>query len=483
MKRNTIKYLLYLFCLSAGFLCGCDDDNYSDEPFDLKKEDIMIYDWIKERPELSLYREIADYSGFYSSISTWGTYTVFVPDNAAFRQLFSELKISAYQEKSPEYWNYYMKYHALESKLHTNSLQGGTMTQATMMGSEYFLTVDISNYYAIKLNNTATIIDSLSNRETRNGYVNVVNAVLQPPVETIYDLLTEHGGYTRMLGLFEKHGLLGYLTDSAVTILIEPDIVFEDPERGMNPDTLSNIREWLSYHILPEKSFISDLNGRCVQSLYEKDVMTFNYDNQEIRFYCNQQDYFSNRKDYPVNVNALNGIYHSMGVPLRIRQHTAGIVRYNLYGRTNDRKGYAQNVFAELPAYIREHVGYNSYHQGINTPEPPICYLVTTQIGDIFSVYIPDVVPGIYQVKMIYNPSICTNLMMSYNGQLINSNINMHSQDGDFPEYTTLKVKNCGQIDVRTTETAWLRFQTLETSGLLMDMIELVPYVSFDPEF
>lgn len=484
MKNKIIVVYLLALLLPWGFV-ACSDDDFSDEPFNVNKEDIQIYDYIKGREELSIYKEIADYSGFYGTISTRGSYTVFVPDNNAFEQLFADLKISNYQEKTPQYWAYYMQYHSLEVKINTNAMQGGTMSQPTLMGREYYLTVNISDYSAIKLNGKAIIIDSLSNRETRNGYVNVIDQVLDPPIQTVYDVLVEHGGYSKMLRLFEEHGFLSYLTDSTVTVLVEPDVVFnhEDPAYALNTDTISDIKAWLRYHIFPERAFITDLNERCVQSLYKEDVTTFNYDNMEIGFYCNQKDYFSNRREYPVNVNALNGVVHSMGVPLRIRQHTAGVVRYNLYGRTNTLKGYELNVFAELPAYIREHVGYSSFHQGSINPEPPMCYLVTTQIGDMFRISVPEVVPGIYQVKMIFHPSICCNLMMSHESRVVNSNINLHAPEGDFPEYTTLKVKNCGQIEMLETGEVNLVFKTLENSGLLMDMLELEPYISFAPLF
>lgn len=91
-----------------------------------------------------------------------------------------------------------------------------------------------------------------------------------PPISSIYDLLKENGGYTKMLALFDKYQLSSYLTDSLATVMVEPDIVFEENE--INPDTISNLEDWLKYHIIPgERSFMSDLDGRYVRTLYEKD--------------------------------------------------------------------------------------------------------------------------------------------------------------------------------------------------------------------
>ncbi|MDR1755703.1 MAG: fasciclin domain-containing protein [Culturomica sp.] len=488
MQRHPIyATVTCLFLLFLGLFpfSGCDD-NFSDRRFDENTEEMQIYDWVRIRPEFSLYKEISDYSGFYSTLSTAGSYTAFIPTNEAFERLFARLRIDGFEEMSPEYWLYYMKYHTLEAKINTNSFQGGEMSEHTMMGTDYFLTVDITDFTALKLNNTAVIVDTLSNVETRNGYINVLTEVLAAPVETVYDLLQANGGYTIMLRLFEEYGFLPYLKDSLVTVLVEPDRVFQnaDPAIALNPDTISNLREWLSYHIIPgERSFLNQLDGRCIQTLYEKDVTTFNFDNGKIRFYVNQKDYLSSMNDYPVNANALNGVYHSMGVPLRIRLHTPGIIRYNLYGRTNTRKGYTLNVFAEAPAFVSENVGGASFHQGINQPEPPICMFNTTQVGDAFNIYIPDVVPGIYQVRMIYNNSVCSNLTMYHEGSVVTENINMTTPVVDFPEYTVLKMRDCGKIEMLQMDTVRLRYQVLESKNLVMDIIELIPDVSISPVY
>lgn len=483
IKNFIWNYLILSLIISTAFLTGCDED-FPERRFDEDEEEMQIYDYLKTRPDLSVYKEICDYSGFYSTVSTAGTYTVFIPNNEAFQNLFTRLKISGYKDKTPEYWMYYMKYHALEKKINTNSFNSGEITEHTMMGDAYKLTADVTSYVAIKLNNTATIIDSLSNIDLRNGYANVIDEVINPPISTIYDILKEHGGYSRMLKLFEDNGYKSYLTDSLITLLVEPDIAFdrENPKFALNPDTISNIKDWLDYHILPgDRYFINNLKERTLQSLYTKDVTTFNYfDN---RLWCNQKDYLSSLSDYPIDVNALNGVLHSMEVPLKIRQHTAGKIRYNLYGRTNPKKGYELNVFADPPAFISEDISYSSFHQGSKeNRQPPTCKFHTTQAGDAFTIHIPDVVPGHYTVRMIYYVEVCTNVTMEYKNDVF-KNIQLKTKDGDFAEFTSLKYKNCGEIEVNQYGTVTLKFIATEVNDLIMDMIELDAKVSFYPEY
>src|SRR3546814_7930878 len=70
------------------------------------------------------------------------------------------------------------------------------------------------SYAAIRLNNAATIVQY--NIELTNGYVNIIDDVLMPPVTTVYEQLKATGKYETMLGIFEETGLDAYLKDSLV---------------------------------------------------------------------------------------------------------------------------------------------------------------------------------------------------------------------------------------------------------------------------
>ncbi len=117
MKTVIYKWIIPVIVLLAlTQLTGCEE-NFIGRQYDVDEEYMQIYDYIKTRPELSVYKEICDYSGFYSQISTAGTYTVFAPVDSAWNNLFGQLKIKNYKEKAPEYWLMYLKYSALESQM------------------------------------------------------------------------------------------------------------------------------------------------------------------------------------------------------------------------------------------------------------------------------------------------------------------------------------------------------------------------------
>ena len=91
---NKLFRVAMFACVTLGtlFTAGCEE-NFLDRQFDKDEEYMQIYDYIKTRTDLSIYKALCDYSGFSSQVSTAGTYTVFVPHDTAFVNLFKELKI------------------------------------------------------------------------------------------------------------------------------------------------------------------------------------------------------------------------------------------------------------------------------------------------------------------------------------------------------------------------------------------------------
>ena len=173
MKIAIFKWIVpVVMILALVQLTGCEE-NFMGRQYDTDEEYMQIYDYVKTRPDLSIYKAISDYSGFYSQISTAGTYTAFAAVDSAWENLYEKLKIKDYKDKSPEYWLMYMKYSTIETQIHTNSLNGGKMTQYTMLDKNYFLSADVSSFTAIKLNNSAVIIEN--NKELKNGYLNLID--------------------------------------------------------------------------------------------------------------------------------------------------------------------------------------------------------------------------------------------------------------------------------------------------------------------
>src|SRR5690606_23574129 len=107
MKQQLYKLLM--LCLIVGTQ-GCDKE-FSGARYD-STDQLQIMDYIDSREDLATYRQLVDYIGQRNLLKTAGTYTLFVPTNAAFQRLFAELNeagqaITAIDDASPEFWTDY----------------------------------------------------------------------------------------------------------------------------------------------------------------------------------------------------------------------------------------------------------------------------------------------------------------------------------------------------------------------------------------
>lgn len=475
MKRYIRNYTFILLAIFTGWLAAGCSSNFMEGQLNTSEDYELIYNYIETRADLSIYKDLCEYTGFVGTISTGGTYTVFVPTDTAFQDLFTDLGISSYREKEKEYWLNYLKYHTLTVTKNTSAFNNGLMEESTLLGKEFKLTVDISKYPYLIFNNSSQITEP--NIKKQNGNINIMNHVIVPPISSVRDLLVKNGGYTRMVALFDEYGLSSYLNDSLVTVMVEPDFVIE---RGLvDLDTISDMEGWLKYHIIPnERSFTTNLDGRFIKTLYKGDGITFNnLKRGEItKMYCNQRFPFCNRENFEPDQLALNGVLQPLDSVLRIITHTAGNLRINLYGNDNAKRRYQKNVFADSPAAVREDYNIGSFHQGKMVP---CCKFEPSQVGDECRLVIPDVVPGSYTVRLLYYTLNAPTITLLRDNAIIKSDIRLNEKDGDFAEWQTLQYKDCGVIDITEKGDINLRIKISGTtaSTLYMDMIELIPSV------
>lgn len=496
MKKMIHKNTNYLTAIMIALLLvtiSCKDD-FSGLRFD-SEDKMQIYDYAASREDLSIYKDLLDYTNFSALFSTAGAYTIFMPTNDAFEVLFVELSaklgkdIKDIRDETAEFWSNYISYHAVESEINTNTMENGILGKPTLFGEEYYIVSDIrASYKAIKLNSRATIKEY--NIDVANGLVNVIDVVLLPPTTSIYDMLKEDGNFETMLGVFETTGLGHYLKDTVATILIETDAVLENDGFDATTMPTEELEAWAKYHIIENRRlFDGDLDGQSIYSLYSDQALTFNVDSLGAMWLNN--DYaFSSTLINGINNVAANGVYHVLDTMAEIVEQIPGTILYNLYAKDvldeSQNMVSPQNVFTTPPAFMYEDTGSKSYHRKDKNGQPsaPICGFDAFMIGDYFWVTIPDVVQGKWEVNMLYLTGNRANFMMIYNDEIIREELIMDERDGTWPTWTTLSRKSMGEIEVKERGDIKLIFQVIglkrspsSCCDLLMDMIELSPVV------
>ena len=475
MAMKKFRNILLGCLLALVMLPSACEEDFADPNFGDREEYMLIYDYLKTREDLSIYKELCDYTGFYSYISTAGYYSVYAPTDSAWQVYFKQKGISDFKEKPAEYWMQFMKYQAIEhkAKLNSNAYNAGRMDDPTLLDRNYYLTMDVTSYAAVKINNSAVIKEY--NINLQNGYLQIIDAVLEPPIYSVYEVLKESGRYEYMLNLFEQNGMKGWLTDSLLTIFIEPDPIIKQYEEVIEDFTPEEKKKWLEYHIFPgERYFSSVLDNEMLPTL-TGDLVTFNM--KTGLYYWNQKANLSRNLDK----NALNGVIHEMGSLVEYSSHTPGIVKFNLYGGTNPAKGYEQNVFADFPAMVMENMNYASWHRRVrNIPKPPICEFHPSQKNEAFTVEIPDVLPAVYTVRLVYRDETKPHVT-AYYGSMSLGKVDLADKLLErFEEYDRMKMHTWKtKIQVKEAGKVTLKFQVEEFSLLFMERVDLIPDVKF----
>ena len=477
-KRWTAASPMLIITLMLLAFQGCKPE-FSDARFD-DNDELQIMDYVDKREDLTTYKELVDYVKKRNLLKTAGTYTAFVPTNTAFQNLFARLsangdKVSSIKDKSPEFWLNYFSYHLLDKKINTNTLEPGPMPAPTVLTNKYLIADIRESYSSIKLNNFSTIKET--NIEMSNGYVNIVDEVLSPPVQTIYETLAKTGKYNIMLGIFEETGLTKYLKDSTITLIIERDEVLQ--RNNFNKNSIENLANWAAYHIIPDSGyFLNQLTKQRIYPIYKKDALSFNVDSKG-QYFMNSTYKFDQSLEYGIDRVNSNGIYHSIDVVVDIVEALPATIRYNLYPPGSN---YGeQNVFTESPAKIVLNNGTQSYHQN---KELKIVAFDAQQVGDYFYLTIPDVPIGRYNIRVVHRAGTRGKFLTIYNGAIVKDNIDMAKTDGTWADYNYYIYNNCGVISVENRSDVKLTFAlTAFATGkvgsyccdVLMDAIELIP--------
>ena len=284
------KYLMLSIVLV--FLFGCDDP-YKDNTY-------QAYDlypaatYLESRSaDFSEWIEILNYADLYNAVNQASkTFTLFVPDNTAVEAFYAQKGVDSIDELGKEYAQALVKFHTLSAAIEEKDfLIGGKLTTPTTSGD--YLTVSFDDtegsdggLQSIYINDEARVTE-LSN-EVTNGYIYVLNAVLTPLVETIYDRLNQSSSYSIFKQAVEMTGWDDRLKTTYDTIISElgtRDIVkknftlFVVPDQVYSGDGINDVnalitrlgagadyenddnalRQYVSYHLISQTKYVEDL--------------------------------------------------------------------------------------------------------------------------------------------------------------------------------------------------------------------------------
>lgn len=209
------KYLLFFIPIIA--LIGCEDP-YKDSPY-------QIYDvnpvstYLSEEEGFSEWVTVLKYSDMYNALNQADIdFTAFVPSNSAVEAFYEKMGVDSIQQLGKNYARSMVLYHTVLD----------TISRETFINLEYTtnlsgdrLTIQIDPLTAGKalLDGNARVVEMAIH--VSNGLIYVLDDVMKPLVETVYDRVAENSSYSIMKQALDATGWSATLKTLADTVIID----------------------------------------------------------------------------------------------------------------------------------------------------------------------------------------------------------------------------------------------------------------------
>jgi len=230
---------IWLFVAAIILLYSCNEEKEL-TPF-LTIEEQSIGAFMEENKETySLFYEVAMHAGILEPLKLYnpygdGKFTLFLPGNDAFESFLSESGYSSVEAliNNQDTVDLLARYHVVASSFKSIDFPFGSLGDSTFTGEYLYMGFDEELNY--KVNNVVDVVQP--DLEFSNGYIHIVDGVLEPITSNSYEYLQERESYSIISELFEITGLTdtmgifrrtetGKTIRNYYTLLVETNEVF-----------------------------------------------------------------------------------------------------------------------------------------------------------------------------------------------------------------------------------------------------------------
>lgn len=302
--------------------------------------DVNIVDYMRREPDkFSEFLKILDRTNISPFLNAYGTYTCFAPTNDAIKIYLQQAGKTSTDQLDTAALVALCRLHLIQDTIPTRSFSDGKMPTPTMYGQ--YLISGVNEAGVTVVNRQANIIQP--NIITGNGYIHVIDHVLQPAQLTLAKMVEQNTKYSIFTQALKATGLYDTLniTNNAdttrrwLTLLAESDSVLKASginsyadlvakynKTGNPRNTSDSLFLYMAYHILPGIKYVADIvSASSHTTLAPLNVITTILSGQNVLL---NQAVFNNVTESGVAINrassdnsATNGAMHV----LRRHQH------------------------------------------------------------------------------------------------------------------------------------------------------------------
>jgi uncharacterized surface protein with fasciclin (FAS1) repeats len=257
-----------------------------------------IYDIVSNSVDHTILEGAIDACSLDSYLSGAGPFTLFAPTDAAFN-LLPQGTVTALLANIPQLADI-LKHHVVADSVMSGMLTNGQVV-TTLLGTD--VTVTINSNGDVFIDNAQVIVADLIGD---NGVVHVIDAVLLPPTNTIYDIVSNSTDHTTLKAAIDACALDGTLSGAGPFTLFAPtDAAFNLLPAGTVTALLADIPQLtdiLKHHVVADGVMSGMLsNGQIVTTLSGTDVTVT---------ITNGMVYIDNAQVIVADIIADNGVVH-----------------------------------------------------------------------------------------------------------------------------------------------------------------------------
>lgn len=313
--KNYSFFSVFLLILLV-FFNSCKEEPHL---WTVGSESQVISEYVSNNPEqFSEFYKLIQATGLESLLKTRGPFTLFLPPDEAMFSYYTLKNVGSLEDFSESEQKTLIYSHIVGAKIGANDIGLGTLRETNALGDNVVTEFEGSD---IIINKHCKII----NRDilTGNGYIHVIDRVIDPVIEDIYTVVSSDPSYgiftegLKLTGLMDTLQIISFPygqkeARNRFTLLAVADTIYhrygiystKDLMEwcGADPDSVTFLNNpfyrYMEYHCMKGSYYLSDLNTGIYPIL--------SVDNNI---------YFAIDSDYKINYDSNTGHYTGFNIP------------------------------------------------------------------------------------------------------------------------------------------------------------------------
>ena len=218
MNKYLLKSLfIAAMAAGAGALTSCSDDVDEGAYYTFTGDTVCSF--VEDDPQYTIFAEMLHRTGADALLSTYGHYTLFLPNDDAFQEYFSQNGLSM-ETMSNDQMREIVYNHVIDSPgrdYMSENFEEGALAEPSM--SDNFLVISFKSdptMTGLQIYVNKTVLITERDIEVHNGVVHRVNSVISPNKDYVSDILTQPEviGTEQTFNLFAEALRVTHLADS-----------------------------------------------------------------------------------------------------------------------------------------------------------------------------------------------------------------------------------------------------------------------------